>query len=138
VTRAAMPDDSALIADFLAAGPFAVAGASNDRSKFGNRVLRAYLDHGFKAWPVHPKETVVEGVPASPDLASLPEKVRGLSIITPPPVTEKLVEDAARQGIPRIWMQPGAESPAAVRRARELGIAVIAGGPCVLVELGAP
>jgi predicted CoA-binding protein len=131
-----MPDQRQLIADFLSAGPYAVAGASNDRTKYGNRVLRAYLAHGMKAYPVHPKEKVVEGIPAHADLQSLPERVRGLSIITPPPVTEKLVEEAAKAGIPRVWMQPGAESAAAIRRAEELGLAVIAGGPCVLVELG--
>jgi hypothetical protein len=32
-------------------------------------------------------------------------------------------------------MQPGAESERALRRGEELGLLVIAGGPCVLVEL---
>jgi hypothetical protein len=32
-------------------------------------------------------------------------------------------------------MQPGAESPAALARAAELGLDVIAGGPCLLVAL---
>ena len=59
-----------------------------------------------------------------------------LSIVTPPPVTEKLVEAAAIAGITRLWMQPGAESAAAVRRAGELGLSVISGGPCLLVEIG--
>jgi predicted CoA-binding protein len=131
-----MPDTSRLIRDFLASGPYAVAGASNDRSKYGNKVLRAYVAHGLKVHPVNPHEKVVEGLAAVPDLASLPEKVRGLSIVTPPPVTEKLVEAAAKAGITRLWMQPGAESVAAVRRAGELGLSVISGGPCLLVEIG--
>jgi hypothetical protein len=33
-------------------------------------------------------------------------------------------------------MQPGAESDAAVARAKALGMNVIAGGPCLLVALG--
>jgi hypothetical protein len=33
-------------------------------------------------------------------------------------------------------MQPGAESDRAIERAEELGLSVIAGGPCVLVGLG--
>ena len=117
----AMADHSRLITDFLASGPYAVAGASNDRSKYGNNVLRAYLAHGITAYPVHPKETIVEGISAFADLASLPGKVRGLSIITTA-VTERLVEEAATAGIKRLWMQPGAESAAAVRRADELGL----------------
>jgi predicted CoA-binding protein len=62
--------------------------------------------------------------------------VHGVSIITPPPVTERVVEDAHSAGITRLWMQPGAESPRAIERCAELGIDVIAGGPCLLVVLG--
>jgi predicted CoA-binding protein len=121
---------------FLSGETFAVAGASSNRAKFGNQVLRAYLEHGKTAYPVNPRESEVEGIAAVPDLASLPAPVHGLSVITPPAVTERLVEDAHAAGIRRIWMQPGAESEVAIRRAEELGIDVIARGPCVLVELG--
>ena len=124
------------IESFLSGEVFAVAGASSNRSKFGNIVLRKYLAHGKTAYPVNPTEREVEGIATAPDLASLPVPVHGLSIVTPPPVTERLVEDAHAAGIRRIWMQPGAESRAAIARAEELGIDVIAGGPCVLVELG--
>jgi predicted CoA-binding protein len=124
------------ISEFLAGDTFAVVGASNDRWKYGNKVLRCYLQKGRKAIPVNPNATVVEGVAAVPDLASLPEPVHGASIITPPDVTERIVEEAARAGVTRLWMQPGAESDRAIERAEELGLSVIAGGPCVLVALG--
>lgn len=131
-------DQRARIERFLSGTRFAVVGASRDRSKFGNRVLRCYAAHGFTVYAVNPRESEpeIEGVPCVPDLASLPGPIDGLSIVTPPAVTEQVVEEAARLGIPRIWMQPGAESPAALRRAEELGLDPIAGGACVLVELG--
>lgn len=128
-----MPDP---IQRFLAQSRFAVVGASSDRSKYGNKVLRCYLQHKRDAVPVHPKETVVEGVPAFPSLTAIAGGVGAVSIITPPAVTEKVVEEAAKLGIRHLWMQPGAESAAAIARATELGINVIAGGPCVLVVLG--
>jgi predicted CoA-binding protein len=124
------------VTEFLAGRTFAVVGASNDRSKFGNKVLRAYVQHHLRAIPVHPTLKEVEGLTCVPDLASLPEPVHGVSIITPPPITEKIVEQAHAVGIKRLWMQPGAESTAAIERCHELGIDVIAGGPCILVELG--
>lgn len=127
--------DTDEIARFLAAGDFAVAGASTNREKYGNKVLRSYLQAGLTAHPVNPRADEIEGVPCYPDLASLPEGVRGLSIITPPVITERLVEEAAAAGIESVWMQPGAESPAAIARAEELGLSVIAGGACVLVAL---
>jgi predicted CoA-binding protein len=129
-------DVHARIQDFLAGPVYAVAGASTDRSKYGNKVLRCYLQHGRRAIAVNPRAEQIEGAPSVPDLASLPEPVHGLSLVTPPAITERLVEDAAAAGITRLWMQPGAESPRAIERARELGLSVIAGGPCLLVALG--
>jgi len=128
--------ESSSIEAFVAGKVFAVVGASNDRWKYGNKVLRCYLQNGRRAIPVNPNATAVEGIAAVPDLASLPEPVHGASIITPPEVTEEIVEQAAKAGVTRLWMQPGAESDRAIERALELGLSVIAGGPCVLVVLG--
>jgi predicted CoA-binding protein len=129
-------DSRESIRAFLAGGTFAVAGASSDRSKYGNKVLRCYVQHGLDVHPVNPREKEVEGLACYADLASLPEPVHGLSIVTPPETTELLIEAAAAAGIGHVWMQPGAESARAVERARELGMNVIANGPCVLVALG--
>jgi predicted CoA-binding protein len=49
-------------------------------------------------------------------------------------VTERIVQDAADAGARFVWMQPGAESPEAIRAARERGLEVIADGSCFLVE----
>lgn len=121
---------------FLEGEPHAVVGASTNRDKYGNKVLRCYQQHGRPVFPVNPRADRVEDLAAYPDLASLPEPVHGVSIITPPAVTEQVVEAAAKAGIRHLWMQPGAESPEAVRRAEELGLNVIADGSCLLVALG--
>lgn len=131
-----MATDRQKIEAFLSGDSFAVVGASSDRSKYGNKVLRAYQQHERTVFPVNPREDEVEGLKTYRDLASLPQKVHGISIITPPPVTERIVEEAAAAGIKHLWMQPGAESRAAIERAQELGLEVISGGPCVLVLLG--
>jgi predicted CoA-binding protein len=127
---------AARIRDFLAAGPFAVAGASTDRAKYGNKVLRAYQQRGLEVHPLHPRERSIEGLPCAPAILALPVRPRALSIVTPPPVTEALVEEAAAAGVKHVWMQPGAESAKALERAEALGLSVIAGGPCILVVLG--
>jgi len=124
------------IEEFLSGSPHAVVGASRDRSKYGNKVLRVYQQHDKSVYPVNPNSDEIEGLTAYADLASLPENVHGISIITPPSVTGEIVEQAGELGIKHLWMQPGAESPAAVARAEELGINVIANGPCILVVLG--
>ena len=124
------------INEFLSGSPHAVVGASKDRTTYGNKVLRVYQQNNRPAFPVNPNEGEIEGVSAYPDLASLPEPVHGISIITPPKVTEEIVEQAGELGIKNIWMQPGSENEAALSRAEELGMNVIAGGPCLLVVLG--
>ncbi len=121
---------------FLHGGPFAVAGASRSRAKYGNKVLRCYLQHGRTAYPVNPNAFEVEGLECYPDLAALPEPVHGVSVICRPEVTERIVEDLPACGARYVWMQPGAETDRAIARAEELGLQVIAGGPCLLVALG--
>ena len=121
---------------FFSSPAFGVVGASASRDKYGNKVLRVYLQHHKKVYPVNPKETDIEGVKCIPDVASLPVEVQSISIITPPTVTEKIVAAAIRKGIKNIWMQPGAESPAAIKDCEKHHINVIAGGPCILVTLG--
>ncbi len=125
------------IEEFLAAGPWAVVGASTDRAKYGNKVLRAYLQHAREPlYAVNPNVDEVEGVPCFANLVALPEAPRAVSIITPPDVTEVVVHDAIAAGAEHLWMQPGAESADAVAVAEHAGLAVVHGGPCLLVVLG--
>lgn len=121
------------IKSFLDSGPYAVVGASSDRDKYGNKVLRAYLQRGMEVYPINPRAEQIEGLKAYPSLAAVPAQVRAISVITPPAITEQVVEAAAAAGVRLVWMQPGAESELAVAKAEALGMEVIAGRPCFLV-----
>ena len=124
------------IETFLAAPSFGVVGASSKREKYGNKVLRCYLQDGRTAIPVNPVEKEIEGQACVASVSDLPEETVSISVITPPQITERVVEQAIAKGIENIWMQPGAESQAAVTACRQAGINVIADGSCVLVVLG--
>lgn len=121
---------------FLNGSPFAVVGTSADRSKYGNKVLRVYQQNDREVHPVNPKGGQIEGLTVYESLADLPEIPHAISIITPPKVTEQIVEQAADLGIKHIWMQPGAENQRAVDLAREADINTIPGDACILVVLG--
>jgi predicted CoA-binding protein len=121
---------------FLDSPAFGVVGASPRRHKYGNKVLRCYQQNGRRAIPVNPNESEVEGGACVASVLDLAEEVRSISVITPPPVTERVVEEAIRKGIRNVWMQPGAESERAVAACEAAGINVIADGSCVLVVLG--
>ena len=124
------------IEKFLSSPAFAVAGASNDRHKYGNKVLRCYLRHQKIVYPVNPHEDQIEGLPCIQNLMDLPLAVKSLSIITPPPITLTVVNQAIKKGIQNIWMQPGAENQEAIKNGLKNNVNIIAHGPCILVELG--
>ena len=124
------------IEKFLASPAFGVIGASVNREKYGNKVLRCYLQNGKEVIPVNPVETEIEGVACVATVSDLPAHVESISMITPPAITAKLVPLAIEKGIKNIWMQPGAEHPETVALCLEKGVNVIADGSCVLVVLG--
>jgi predicted CoA-binding protein len=121
---------------FLAGARFAVVGASRDRAKYGNKVLRAYRQNDREVVAVNPNADEIENVRSYPSLAALPAGVHGVSIITPPPVTAAVIDEAVALGIGHLWLQPGAEDDEAIERARAAGVNIIAHGPCALVVMG--
>jgi len=142
--RDAISDDDGLnfiflsptLKTFFSSPAFAVVGASNDRNKIGNQVLRCYLQKKKKVYPVNPHEKTIEGLPCINKISNLPNTVKSISVITPPAETEKIVEEAIAKGIKNIWMQPGAESASAIQKCVDHNINVIDNGICILKEFG--
>ncbi|MCD6527825.1 MAG: CoA-binding protein [Desulfuromonas sp.] len=128
-------DIQAKIDQFLTAKTFAVAGASTNRAKYGNKCLRCFQQNDLKVIPINPRAKEIEGLTCVNSVSELPAEATSLSVITPPKITEQIVQDALKAGITDIWMQPGAESPAAVSFCENNGINVIADGSCLLVVI---
>jgi len=124
------------IRQFLDGSPHAVVGASTDRSKYGNKVLRAYQQSDRWVIPVNPRAECIEGLMSVSSLAEIPNHVHGISIVTPPHVTTHVVQSAISLGIKNIWMQPGAISEEAIHFCRHHDVNLIAGNACILVVLG--
>lgn len=112
---------------------WAIVGASNDRSKYGNRIYRNLRSAGYKVYPVNPTEDTIEGDPAYSTLSELPEKPAVADIVVPAGVGMSIADEAAQAGIEYFWLQPGAESPELIDHARELGLSVIHDA-CAMVE----
>ncbi|MCU0717200.1 MAG: CoA-binding protein [Pirellula sp.] len=123
------------IEEFLKASTFAVAGASRDRSKYGNKVFRALIASGRRVYPLNPAALEVENHPAFASIAELPDVPVSLSVVTPPLVTRRIIEQAIAAGVKNVWMQPGAEDDQASMAARKAGLNVIDDGSCILVLL---
>ena len=111
---------------------WAVVGASEDRSKFGNITFRELKSRGKKVFPVNPKAGEVEGDAAYQSLADLPEHVDCALIVVPPKASESVVREADEAGIDSVWFQPGAESIAALAYCEAHGMTAIS-GHCILM-----
>ncbi len=117
---------------FIAQKTLALAGASRSGRKFGNSVLKELKGKGYTVYPVHPEAREIDGQQCWPSLKDLPEEVGGAVFVTKPEQTEKLVREAKDAGIPRVWMQQGAHSDAAVAFCRDNGIDAVH-GECILM-----
>ncbi|CAO3590973.1 unnamed protein product [Absidia cylindrospora] len=124
-----------LAEEFIQSPKFAVVGASKSRTKYGNKVLRWYQAHKLNVVPLHPKEPEIESIATLVSLDQLVEpQLTSVSVITPPSITLQVLKDCQRLGISKIWLQPGAENKQVLDTAQELGLNIIAGGPCILVD----
>ena len=112
----------------------AVIGASNDRSKFGNRAVRAFRQQGYTVVPINPHETEVEGLKAYPSVLDVPGSIDMASCYVPPDIGEQVIADVARKGIAEVWLNPGADSDELIARARALQIQPIVA--CSIVAIG--
>ena len=134
-TQRKSPSSMNNIEVFLKASTFAVAGGSQDRSKYGNKVFRAIIASGRTVYPLNPSAPEVEGHPAFASIANLPIVPESLSIVTPPHVTRDVIQQAIAAGVKNICMQPSAEDSKGSQAAREAGLNVIDDGSCILVSL---
>ena len=113
----------------------AILGASADRSKFGNKSVRAHAQAGYEVFPVNPKGGQIEGLTVYRSLAEVPlEHLSRISVYLPPPVGLAALEEIATKGSDEVWFNPGSESAEILARARSLGINAIA--DCSIVDLG--
>ena len=112
----------------------AVIGASKDRTKFGNKAVRAFLQQGYTVYPVNPKESEIEGVPAFKSIQDVPVPLQRISVYVPPPVVLKLLPDIAAKGCDELWLNPGTESDKVLAEAERLGLNTVQA--CSIVGVG--
>jgi predicted CoA-binding protein len=114
----------------------AILGASADRSKFGNKAVRAFLARGYTVYPVNPKGGEIEGLAAFNSLAAIPADVKldRISVYLPPSVGLKTLPEIAVRKPGELWLNPGSESDEFVAAAEKQGLNVIQA--CSIVAVG--
>ena len=112
----------------------AIVGASADRDKFGNKALRAFRRRGYRVVPIHPSEHTVEGERAYASVLAFPGPIDEATLYVQPDVGVQVLEELARKGIRTVWLNPGADAPAVIERARALGLEPIVA--CSILAVG--
>lgn len=125
----------ALVKHFRTMPPVALIGASNDSTKYGNIIFKDLKSKGYTVYPINPKATSIEGVPALHSLEELKEKtnVDLLVYVIPPALTLESLKKAKELGYKKIWLQPGA-ADAAVAEYLDTNDFQYIIGACVMVE----
>lgn len=112
-----------------------VVGISPDPYKPSYFVSEVLQKHGFKLYLVNPNcagQTILgEKVLAS--IHDVPEEIDIIDVFRRPSVVPDLAEEAKKKGFRVFWMQPGAESPEAIKRLDREGYRVVA-GRCAKIE----
>ncbi len=109
-------------------------GASGNRQKFGNKALRAFEHKGYTVIAINPNETEVEGHRTYPTVLDYPGAIDMATVYVPPDAGVRVMEDLKQKGVPEVWLNPGADGPLVVQRARQLGLHVIQA--CSIVGIG--
>ena len=112
----------------------AVIGASNNRQKFGNKAVRAFVRQGYTVVPINPNEADVEGLTTFKSVLDVPGQIDMASFYVPPDVGLQVIDEVASKQIPEVWLNPGAESDELIARARSLSINPIVA--CSIVAVG--
>ncbi len=125
---------AAAIQAFVSQKALALFGASRGGNKFGNIVMRELKNKDYTVFPIHPEADSIDGVRSYRSLDELPEPAGGAVISVKPEQTLEVVKAVHAAGIPRVWMQQGAESKDAIAYCEEHGIDVTS-RECILMFL---
>jgi len=121
------------IKNALAEKVWAVIGATHKTDKFGYKIYKCLKEHGYEVYPVNPNVTSIDGDTCYPSLSALPVVPSVVDFVVPEAAGLAAVDECKQLGIKTIWLQPGADKPAVLAKAKEVGLDYIQ--DCVLVQL---
>jgi hypothetical protein len=117
----------------------AVVGASDNRARPSNIVVRYLVSKGYRVFPVNPghADGEIEGLKVYARLADVPEAIDMVDIFRRPDAIPAVVDEAlALDPKPKaIWMQLGLRDDAAAAKAEAASVRVVM-NRCAKIEYG--
>jgi uncharacterized protein len=113
----------------------AIIGISDNPSRASHWIALDLKEKGYEVTGVNPQLPAVPGIPVVAGLEDLKGPLEIVNIYRSPDAIPALVDALIPLKPPVLWLQPGAQNPAAEEKARQAGMFVIS-GPCIHVETG--
>ena len=88
----------------------ALIGASNDKNKYGNKILLDLLAKNYNVVPINHKEDSIAGLKAYSKVQDLPSCPSIINFVIPPEIGLDITKELVEEGYNHFWYQPGAES----------------------------
>lgn len=119
-------DDVAIKEIFTMCKSIAIIGLSPDSTKDSHKVAKYLQDHGFKIYPIYPKEDVILGEKVYRSLSDITEPVDMVDMFRKPEIADSLIEEVLkRDDVKVFWLQLGIVNDAACQKAQENGIKAV-------------
>ena len=88
----------------------ALVGASNDPTKYGNKILLDLVKKGYNVAPVNTKEDTIAGIKSYKNILDLKESPSIINFVVPPSIGFQITKELVENKFDNFWYQPGAES----------------------------
>ena len=112
----------------------AVVGLSDNPWRTSHQIALSLMQHGYTVLPVNPKLKEWNGLPAYPDLASVPAPIDLVNVFRRSEFVSDIVDEAIAAGAAAIWTQLDVIDWEAAERAERAGLHVVM-DRCIDVEL---
>jgi predicted CoA-binding protein len=111
----------------------AIIGLSGNELRASNFVGYYAKRHGYRVFPVNPRESAILGEVSYPTLQDVPEPVDIVNVFRAPDALPDIARDAVAIGAGALWCQFGVINEEGARIAEEGGLSVIV-DRCLKVE----
>ncbi|MGM0396392.1 MAG: CoA-binding protein [Bacillota bacterium] len=117
-----MTSDKNLKNEMMESKKWAVVGVSGNKDKYGYKIWKILMEHGYTVYGISPNYDELEGIKIYKSLASLPEKVDVVDMVVPPKISIGVLQEAKEAGIDMVFFQPGTYNEEVVAKADELNM----------------
>ena len=103
----------------------AIVGASNNPTKYGNKVYKDLKNAGYHVIPINLTGQQIDGDSAYSQLSDYPDKIDVVCIVVPPKITLQILKEALQLQISKIWLQPGSANNRCIQFAKQHNLQIV-------------